>query len=89
MKTKLLFPIMIFICAVGMAFSSVHSDNQTLDYILKNGTWKAIPEQSCNPGDYTCQVRLGEGGQVFDVYDEMNQNTLKESDSPIPTVINP
>ncbi len=95
MKKLFLIPIMALLVVLGMSFTSFESETEeqpeivASDYILNNGNWRPIPEQSCADGPYTCQVKFGESGQPFDVYDKMDLQTLKDSDSQIPTVINP
>lgn len=89
MKTNFLIPILALIFSIGMSFTSLEKDSQANDYVLNNGNWRAIPEQNCGEGEYTCQVKFGENGTPLDVYDEMDLTSIKESDSPIPTVINP
>lgn len=90
MKVKFFLPILALIFILGMSFTTLKSEGVNNDYVRNNnGTWKAIPEQSCKPGIYTCQVKFSENGQPFDVYDLMDTSTLKESDSPEPTLINP
>lgn len=90
---KLILPIMAMIFAIGMTFANVDFKNepihQALDYVLINGSWQSIQEQNCPPGNKTCRVQFGQGGPIYDVYDEMNKKTRKSSTSDLPTVINP
>jgi hypothetical protein len=95
MKKLSLIPIMALLVVLGMSFTSFESETEeqpeivASDYILNNGNWRPIPEQACANGPYTCKVQFGVSGQPFAVYDEMDLQTLKDSDSQIPTVINP
>lgn len=90
---KLILPMMAFVCAIGMAFATVDLKSEvepiSQDYVLINGSWEVIPEQNCNLGSETCRVQFGQGGPIYDVYDEMDEETLKKSVTPTPTVINP
>lgn len=92
-KLKVILPMLAMIFAIGMAFAAIDPEPEpkelTNDYVLIDGSWEAIPEQECNRGQFTCQVQIGENGPVYDVYDEMDESTLKPSPSPDPYVINP
>jgi len=81
--------MLALIFSIGMSFTTLETDSVSNDYVLNNGNWRAIPEQACDPGPYTCQIRFGENGQDLEVYDEMDLQTLKESNSPDSTIINP
>ncbi|WP_373059478.1 DUF6520 family protein [Zunongwangia sp. H14] len=89
---KLILPMLAIVFAIGMAFATVdvkpEPKLQVQDFIILNGSWQAIPEQDCEPGDETCRVKLGDSGLVYDVYDQMDQSTLKSSTSENPNVIN-
>lgn len=80
---KVLLPMLAFIFAVGMAFATTEPKEepevQVFDYILIDGDWVRISEQGCTGTAKNCQVRVGEGGPLYDVYDEMNLNTLKQA----------
>jgi hypothetical protein len=89
MKTKFLLPVLAAVFAIGMSFTSVKSVVLANDYVLDDGTWIVIAEQNCPSGLKTCRVQFGEGGQIFDVYDEMNLSTKKKNTTDAPTVINP
>ncbi|WP_300439149.1 DUF6520 family protein [Christiangramia sp.] len=95
MKKLILIPFLSLLVVLGMSFTNFDNEDEkkiettASDYVLNNGTWQAIPEQNCNQGNETCRVQFGEGGPVFDVYDEMDLSTLKESPVPEPTIINP
>lgn len=84
--------MMVFICAIGMAFASVNikpePEPQTFDYILYNGSWLEIAEQPCNSGSEICQVKFEENGLGYPVYDEMDDDDPKNSTSPDPVLIN-
>jgi len=89
---KLILPMMAIIFAIGMTFASVDFKNepvnQAQDYVLISGSWQGIPEQNCPPGQNTCRVQFGQGGPIYDVYDEMDVNTLKRSNSNRPIILN-
>lgn len=90
---KILLPMLAFIFAIGMAFTepehTVDPQVQVYDYILDNGTWRAVPEQNCQGiGDF-CRVQLGTNGPVYDLYDEMGDPEPKPSGSGDPIIINP
>lgn len=87
MKTKFLLPVLAAIFAVGMSFTTISTNLNASDYIYNNGSWQPISEQSCQAGPHNCRVQLGQGGQIFDVYDEMNLSTKKTSASSLPKVI--
>lgn len=91
-KLKLILPMLAFICAIGMASATVdlkpEPNIQAQDYVLIDGSWEAIPEQNCTAGEYTCQVQFGQGGPVYEVYDEMDDEEPKASPSRDPKVIN-
>ena len=95
MKKLFLIPAMALLVVLGMSFTNVggETDNEpaTLvnDYVLISGNWQPIAEQDCSGGQYHCQVKFSENGQAYDVYDEMNVNTLKESPTRPPKLINP
>ncbi|WP_286760598.1 DUF6520 family protein [Salegentibacter sp. UBA1130] len=75
---KFILPMMAFIFAIGMSFATVglEADPQN-DYIQRNGTWEAIPEQDCGMGEETCQViKAGEG--PFTLYDAQNLSSVKK-----------
>ncbi|SDR68399.1 hypothetical protein SAMN04487764_0237 [Gillisia sp. Hel1_33_143] len=90
---KLILPMMAFIFAIGLAFANVDMKTEpvveTQDYVFINGSWEGIPEQNCAQGSATCRVQFGQGGPIYDVYDEMNLSTLKNSNTTKPTVLNP
>lgn len=90
MKTKVFLPMMAIICAIGMSFATANAGDQTKDYLyLGNGSWMEIDEIDCGSGDEICEAQLGENGPVYEVYDEENLNTRKDTDSEVPFVINP
>jgi hypothetical protein len=83
-NSKLILPMMVFICAIGMAFATVDSEPepevQTSDFIyLGSDNWQEILEQECEGTDENCRVQIGTGGPIYDVYDEMDLNTVKKS----------
>ena len=95
MKKLFLIPAMALLVVLGMSFTSLGSETGVQpevvasDYVIISGNWEAIPEQDCNSGQYHCQVKFSENGQAYDVYDEMNANTLRVSTSPEPKLITP
>ncbi|MEO2070420.1 MAG: DUF6520 family protein [Zunongwangia sp.] len=90
---KIMLLLLAFVFAIGVAFATVNVkpkiEFQANDYVRLNGSWEAIDEQSCEEGDFTCQVQYGQNGPVLDVYDEMGDEEPKSSGSQVPTVINP
>ena len=92
-KLKVILPMLAIIFAIGLTFASVSPkpdpNVQANDYVLINGNWRAIDETPCQAGDETCRVQFGENGPVYDVYDEMDTSTLKESDSEDPIILDP
>ena len=90
---KILLPMMAIIFVIGVAFATTELKEepkvQALDYYEVIGTWRSTPEQSCPGTGFTCRVRLGEGGPVYDLYDEMDDDLPKDSSSPDPIIINP
>lgn len=88
---KLILPMLAIIFAISMAFANVDLKTepaiQSQDYVLINGSWDTIPEQNCNQGNKICRVQFGQGGPIYDVYDEMDENTLKKSTSSKPTIL--
>ena len=94
MKKIVLIPIMALLVALGISFTTFGSETDTdpltltNDYILIGGNWQPIAEQDCSGGQYHCQVKFSENGLAYDVYDEMDVNTLKESPTRPPKLIN-
>ncbi len=94
MKKLLLIPALTLLVVLGMSFASENPEpeikDQANDYLLINGEWEEIAEQSCTTtGPEDCRVQLGENGPIYRVYDEMNVSSLKKSTSDDPTVIPP
>lgn len=93
-NSKLILPMMVFICAIGMAFATVdlkpdpEPEMQAMDYILVDGEWEAISEQTCEGTEEICRVQLGANGPVFDVFDEPGDSEAKPSGVGTPSVIN-
>ncbi|TDN89195.1 hypothetical protein DET49_107111 [Salegentibacter sp. 24] len=93
-QLKMILPMMAIIFAIGLTFANVNSEPmpevQTSDFIyLGNDNWQPIPEQGCEGTAENCQVQIGAGGPVYDVYDEMDLSTVKLSPpGQDPTVIN-
>lgn len=95
MKKLFLIPAMALLVVLGMSFTTLVSETdpepnvQAQDYVLVNGNWQAIPEQACTGGDATCQVQFGQDGPVYDLYDEMDLNSLKQDSEGGPIIIQP
>lgn len=90
----LIFPMLVFVCAIGMAFTttdlSEDPKEQANDYILVNGSWKAISEQEdCFGTGTNCRVQLGTNGPVYDLYDEIGDELPKPSGTDDPIIITP
>ncbi|WP_298247940.1 DUF6520 family protein [uncultured Christiangramia sp.] len=94
MKKLLLIPMMALLVVLGMSFTNFESETEeqpvmvASDYVLLNGNWTAIPEQSCSGTTYNCKVKFQENGQEFPVYDEMDDPAPKRSGSNEATLIN-
>lgn len=94
---KLILPIMAMIFAIGLSFATVNPNPepeaeipQEYDYVYLGGdSWLQIDEQNCPTGEFDCTVRLGEGGPIQQVYDEEDLQTAKDSNTQMPTVIDP
>ncbi|MCM4157614.1 DUF6520 family protein [Gramella sp. AN32] len=95
MKKLFLIPFMALLVVLGMSFTNFGSEtdkepvNLASDYILVNGNWQPIAEQDCTGEKYHCQVKFSENGQKYNVYDEMNVNTLRLSPTPEARLITP
>lgn len=96
MKKAIFIPILALIFVVGMSFTTFGNENDekreatASDYVYDSGNWQAIPEQNCTGGTQTCRVQFGVGGPIYDLYDEMDLNTLKKSSvDGEPIIINP
>jgi|NGEPerStandDraft_5_1074534.scaffolds.fasta_scaffold39336_2 hypothetical protein len=95
MKKLFLIPIMALLVVLGMSFTSFGSEVEeqpkvevvASDYVLLNGNWTAIPEQSCSGTTYTCRVKFQENGQEYAVYDEMDDQEPKRSSARKATLI--
>ncbi len=87
---NLMLPMMAFICAIGMAFSTSNSVQQEHDYVdLGNGNFMEIDELDCGIGSQICQAELGEDGPVYPVYDEETSENPKQSSSEDPFTVDP
>ncbi|MEP6262850.1 MAG: DUF6520 family protein [Gillisia sp.] len=77
MKTKFLLPALAMIFAVGMSFATVGVEaDPNNDYIQRNGTWEAVPEQDCGVGDETCRAFVN-GDGPFTLYDSKSLSSMK------------
>ena len=91
----MLVPILGIIFAVGMSFTTFETDEVispeavALDYVYNSGNWEPIPEQNCTGGQQPCKVQFGEGGPIFDLYDEMDLSTRKETSDGTIIILNP
>lgn len=85
--------MLAFICAIGVAFATVEltpePEAPANDYVLIDGSWETIPEQDCSIGEKTCRVQFGEGGPIYEVYDEKDLNTLKSNTTDEPNILTP
>ncbi|MGC1632938.1 MAG: DUF6520 family protein [Gelidibacter sp.] len=85
MKKLFLIPTVALLVVLGMSFTNMARPTEIQpevfanDYVLDNGNWRAIPEQICEGGAETCRVKFSVNGLSFDLYDEMDTNTRKES----------
>ncbi len=81
MKTKFLMPVLAAIFAIGMSFTTLEKvADPSQDYILQNGSFMPIgTELNCGIGNKTCTVKL-QDGNVYNVYDAADPNTLKKGD---------
>lgn len=81
MKTKFLLPVLAMVFAIGMSFATEKKvSDPGQDYIQINGTFMPLgTELDCGNGSDVCQVRL-ENGQVHEVYDAPDPNSLKIGD---------
>ena len=85
-KLKLILPMMAFIFAIGLSFAFVaFNANPNNDFIhLGGNSWQSIPEIECTQGSETCTVQLSEGGPIYEVYDDKDLSTQKDSDTDEP-----
>jgi hypothetical protein len=77
MKTKVLLPMLAFICVIGMAFATIGSEPdlkltemQSQDYVLTPDGVVAIDEINCGMGEINCEARLAEGEPAYPVFDD-------------------
>ena len=91
MKTKFLLPGLAMIFAIGMSFASVKTGvTQDKDYVhLGGNSWQAVNEIDCGVGGEVCRVQFGEGGPIYDLYDEKDLDSRKISNQEAPFIINP
>jgi len=95
MKKLFLIPIMALLVVFGMSFTNEGSEIEeqpevvASDYILFNGSWRAIDEQECPDTGNTCKVKFTPNGTEYAVYDEMNDPLPKESGTDEATLIDP
>lgn len=89
MKTnKLMLPLMAFICAIGMSFTTIpQPEVQTSGEIFRNGAWEPVPV-NCNGTGNNCQVKFSsDPDQVYDVYSSTNHSLKLTSNSTEPMLI--
>ena len=95
MKKLLLIPIMALLVVLGMSFTNLGSEIEeqpevvASDYILFNGSWRAIDEQDCPGTGNTCKVKFTQNGSEYAVYDEMDDTLPKDSASEEAVLIDP
>lgn len=83
MKKLFLIPVIALLAVLGMSFTTFGSETAVQpvtvasDYVYDNGNWQPVPEQNCTGGSSTCRVQFGEGGPIYELYDEMDLNTKK------------
>lgn len=82
MKTKFLLPALAMIFAIGMSFATENKQTDpNTDYVLIDGNFRSIKmELNCPEASGVCTARLKPGGQVYEVYDAADPNTLKPGD---------
>ena len=84
MKTKILLPMLAFICAIGMAFSMVDVDpDPTMDYVLTDNGVRPIQEITCGEGEDQCRARLEENGEAFPIFDDPDLEIEKVGDGSV------
>ncbi|AVR46490.1 hypothetical protein C7S20_15135 [Christiangramia fulva] len=96
MKKLFLIPIMALLVVFGMSFTINGSKIEeqpdeavASDYILFNGSWRAIDEQDCPGTGNTCKVKFTQNGTEYAVYDEMDDTLPKDSASEEAVLIDP
>jgi hypothetical protein len=96
MKKLFLIPIMALLVVFGMSFTNEESEMEkqpdeavASDYILFNGSWRAIEEQDCEGTGQTCRVKFTQNGTEYAVYDEIDDALPKDGNSTEATLINP
>lgn len=81
MKTKILLPMLAFICAIGMAFATVNPEPEVQipasDYVLTPNGVVTINEINCGMGEINCEARLAEGEPAYPVFDDPNLQNRK------------
>ncbi|WP_255584591.1 DUF6520 family protein [Zunongwangia sp. SCSIO 43204] len=71
-RSKLILPLMAFICAIGMSFATSEISDPDYDYIDLGTTTLMIDEVDCGTGDENCTVQREEEGPVYQVFDDEN-----------------
>lgn len=79
------------IYALGMSFTTFNDAiDPSTDFVLQNGNFEPVGmELNCCVGSATCRVQFGEGGPVFDLYDEMDLSTKKIGGDGTIIILNP
>jgi hypothetical protein len=85
-KLKLVLPLMAFIFAIALSFAfTTMEEKPNNDFIHLGGdSWLPIQEVNCAEGNKTCTVQRTEGGPIYNVYDQEDLATLKDSDTTEP-----
>lgn len=89
MKTKVLLPMLAFICSVGMAFATVGTNYAAATgFIETEEGWKPVTV-NCEEGSFDCRVYLESDTETpYTVYPVANsQSEPLESSSPLPIMI--
>ncbi|MDT0677028.1 DUF6520 family protein [Autumnicola musiva] len=89
MKTrKLMLPMMAFICAIGMAFTSADVvEDQSTGYIFRNDAWQPVTVD-CGDGELNCEVKFSQNGQEYPVF-ESDLETMRTGGATEAILINP
>lgn len=87
---------MALLVVLGMSFTNEGSEIEeqpdegvASDYILFNGSWRAIDEQDCPGTGNTCKVKFTQNGTEYAVYDEIDDALPKDGNSTEATLIDP
>ncbi len=69
-RSKLILPLMAFICAIGMSFTTANSTIlQSTGFVeIAEDDWLEV-QVDCGTGDLECQVKFSENGEPYNVYE--------------------